>query len=96
MCPHGTGPASLCSQCLGIKPRVVTVDKGVIKIDGVEHGTLEGINRERQAEETEKTLSNKRRRCGRCGTVGHYAATCWKKLPVADDGPASFDDLEIN
>lgn len=65
-----------CSQCQGVTPRIVKIVEGVIQVDGVPHGVLTQVNKERQAEETTGGLQAKRRKCGRCGTPGHYASTC--------------------
>jgi len=37
-CPHGKGPASTCSMCLGIIPRRITTDGADLLIDGEPSG----------------------------------------------------------
>lgn len=37
-CPHGKGPASTCSMCLGIIPRRITTDGARILVDGADSG----------------------------------------------------------
>lgn len=42
-CPHGRGPASQCSQCLGVPAQHVAQSGGLLSIDGVTARPVEPV-----------------------------------------------------
>lgn len=50
--------------------------------DGREIGSLADINRMRYEGETQNSLPQRRKSCGRCGGSGHNRVTCRVTLPT--------------
>lgn len=78
-CPHGSGPPSSCSQCLGVVPvRVVPVVDGVWMVgDRVvdRTGALQ-----KQADYGTVETSGGKKRCNYCRKVGHVEEKCRTKF----------------
>lgn len=79
-CPHSNSPSSspqTCSQCLAYDARQVTVEEGVLLVDGTPLGKLSDVNKQKYAAETSAIgPPNKARKCSLCNQNGHNARTC--------------------
>jgi len=84
-CPHSrlnySNPSN-CSQCLGVTPRKVVVQDGLITIDGQEHKNLADSNKALYFEETQHSIPRKHRTCGICRLPGHNSRSCKSSAPV--------------
>jgi hypothetical protein len=96
-CPHskaiGSNPQS-CSLCRGAVPKLVAVTDGIVTVDGKSIGTLQDINRGRYESETQNSLPQRKKTCGRCGRAGHNRTTC--HIDIRMTGPSNVPDDQVN
>lgn len=81
-CKHGNGPASACSQCLGVVARpVVKIDEGMFQVgDDVIDRTIGPAKTADYGTVHTGTRTKYVARCRYCAKVGHQTENCRERI----------------